>query len=60
MLRSASIGDINQIKKLIRSGSDINTISSNGNTPLMVASSNNHVDIVKLLVQAGAKLDLQK
>ena len=36
------------------------TISQKGGTPLMVASINGHVNIVKLLIEAKAHLNIQE
>ncbi|MBR9914761.1 MAG: ankyrin repeat domain-containing protein [Algicola sp.] len=51
-------GDIETVKKLIDLGQNINK-KSNGLTPAMYAAKYNRLDILKLLVEKGAKLDLK-
>ncbi len=55
---SIAKGDIETVKKLIELGTDVN-LKSNGMTPAMYAARYNRVDILKLLVKNGAKLDLK-
>ena len=47
-------GDIDTVKKLIELGQDVNK-KSNGLTPAMYAAKYNRLDILKLLVEKGAK-----
>ncbi|MFN3754651.1 ankyrin repeat domain-containing protein [Flavobacterium sp.] len=49
-------GDLATVKKFIEYGSDVNE-SKNGTTPLMLAARYNKVEIIKLLLENGAKLD---
>ncbi|WP_298902311.1 ankyrin repeat domain-containing protein [uncultured Psychroserpens sp.] len=51
-------GDIETVKKLIDLGQDVNK-KSNGLTPAMYAAKYNRLDILKLLVKEGAKLNLK-
>jgi len=51
-------GDIDTVKKLIDLGQDVNK-KSNGLTPAMYAAKYNRLDILKLLVEKGAKLNLK-
>ncbi|MEH6537922.1 MAG: ankyrin repeat domain-containing protein [Psychroserpens sp.] len=51
-------GDIDTVKKLIGLGQDVNR-KSNGLTPAMYAAKYNRLDILKLLVEKGAKLNLK-
>jgi ankyrin repeat protein len=55
---SIAKGDIETVKKLIELGANINE-KSNGMTPVMYAAKYNRVDILKLLVENGAKLDVK-
>ena len=55
---SIAKGDIETVKKLIELGADVNE-KSNGMTPAMYAAKFNRVDILKLLVENGAKLDVK-
>ena len=49
-------GDIEMVEKLIALGEDINQ-KSNGKTPLQYAARYNRVEIAKLLLENGAKLN---
>jgi ankyrin repeat protein len=51
-------GDLETVEKLIALGQDVNK-KSNGLTPAMYAAKFNRVDILKLLVEKGAKLQLK-
>jgi ankyrin repeat protein len=51
-------GDIETVKKLIELGADVNK-KSNGMTPAMYAAKFNKVEILKLLVEHGANVDLK-
>ncbi len=48
-------GDIETVKKFIEYGADVNE-ASDGITPLMLAARFNKVEIVKLLLEKGAKV----
>lgn len=49
-------GDVEAVKKFIEYGSDVNE-ARNGVTPLMLAARYNKVDILKLLLEKGARLN---
>jgi ankyrin repeat protein len=49
-------GDLQAVKKFIEYGVDVNQ-KSNGFTPLMLAARYNKVDILKVLIESGAKID---
>lgn len=51
-------GDLDTVKKLIELGQDVNK-KSNGLTPAMYAAKYNRLDVLKLLVEKGAKLDVE-
>lgn len=50
-------GDMDTVKRLIDLGQDVNK-KSNGLTPAMYAAKYNRLDILKLLVDKGAKLNI--
>jgi len=52
--------DINSVKEMIAAGADINKKDSNGYTSLMTACHYNRLEIAKLLVSAGAELNVQE
>ena len=49
-------GDLATVKKFIEYGADVNE-TSNGTTPLMLAARYNKVEIIKLLLEKGARLE---
>lgn len=49
-------GDVATVKKFIEYGADVNE-SANGTTPLMLAARYNKVEIIKLLIEKGARID---
>ena len=51
-------GDIDTVKKLIELGQDVNK-KSNGMTPAMYAAKYNRLDVLKLLVDKGARLNVK-
>lgn len=53
-IANAKIGEIDEIKKLIENGSDINYVHNEKNS-LCVACEHGRLDIVKILYKAGAK-----
>ena len=53
-----SKGDIESVKKFIDYGANVNE-KSNGMTPLMFAARYNKVEIIKLLLSKGARLDVK-
>jgi len=53
----SSLGDLEQVKALIEQGIDPNTADDEGYSALQAAAENDHLDIVKLLVSKGAKLN---
>ena len=50
-------GSLEITKMLLESGADVKLISSDDSKGVLVACENNHFDIVKLLVSAGAAVN---
>jgi ankyrin repeat protein len=59
LFNSAEAGDLEAVKALIASGSDVNEADEDGWTPLIFAAAEGHVEIVGSLLEAGAKVDAQ-
>lgn len=54
---AAQKGDIEEVKKLIEEGFDVNRFDDLGMTPLHYAAMEEHLDIMKFLIDAGADVD---
>ncbi|WP_039458752.1 ankyrin repeat domain-containing protein [Candidatus Jidaibacter acanthamoebae] len=50
--------DYNEVKTLIERGADVNTRSENGDTPLAYAIGNDQLDIVKILLENKADINI--
>ncbi len=59
LLSAASMGDTNKIKAFLDLGTDVDTRSWDGVTPLMYAAQNGHLRAVEILIDAGADIDLK-
>lgn len=59
LLLSATLGDTETVIKLINDGANINVTGEQGETPVMVATYRNHVEVVEALIAAGADIELQ-
>lgn len=49
----ASLGDLEQVKQLLIDGEDPNQTDDEGYSALQAAAENDHLEIVKLLVEKG-------
>ena len=53
-------GDVDEVKRLLSEGHDVNSRKSEGQTPLHMASRAGHDDIVKLLLARGADIEAKE
>jgi len=58
-MRAAQNGHIGAVELLLDAGADVDAMNKSGYTVLMVASSVNNPDILKILIQHGANMDVQ-
>lgn len=56
---AASYGQANSVKLLLHKKANINAQDDEGFTPLMNACQNRHVEVVKILLEAGADISLK-
>ncbi|MGM9968071.1 MULTISPECIES: ankyrin repeat domain-containing protein [unclassified Rummeliibacillus] len=59
LLNAVHQQDVYAVKKLIRSGADLDQRNERGRTPLMIATYNNDVEIAKILIATGADVNIQ-
>lgn len=48
------------IHGLIRSGADVNAVNQYGSTPIVIAVTSNKIEVVRILIEAGARFDVGK
>lgn len=53
----SSLGDFEQVEQLLLDGADPNQTDEEGYSALQAAAENDHLDMVKLLVSKGARID---
>ncbi len=58
LMTSSLHGGVDTAVFLLSKGADVNYVGGGGCTPIIVAAWNNHLDVVQLLVEAGAKADV--
>lgn len=56
---AAGAGELNKVKTLLASGSDVNAKDANGNTPLLRAIWNKQLEVAKLLIRKGANINIR-
>jgi len=56
LVAAAVSGDKSQVKKYLKEGVDVNSVDWDQLTPLIAAASGGHLDVVKVLVNAGADI----
>jgi ankyrin repeat protein/CHAT domain-containing protein len=54
---AASQGQASEVRRLLRSGADINAKSAKGATPLHLAAANGHLEAVEVLLEARASVN---
>ena len=59
LLLSATLGDTETAMKLIQDGANINVEGDNGETPILAATYQNHVETVKALIAGGANIEVK-
>ena len=59
LVRAASLGDTDEVRRLLDAGADPNSADGSGRTAVTHAAYGGHAAVVRLLVDAGADLDRQ-
>jgi ankyrin repeat protein len=59
LVEAAEAGDVAAVEKLLADGADVNGRGVHDRTAVTAAAMGEHVDVVKVLVDAGADVDLQ-
>lgn len=59
LIVAAIRGRLTDVESLLRSGTPVDVIAKDGQTPLMKASGFGHVDVVKVLLAAGANVNAE-
>ena len=59
LLKYASVGDEVAVRKLLARDAPVNVHDAQGNTPLLLATAGNHIEVARSLILAGANVNLQ-
>jgi ankyrin repeat protein len=57
LLRAAAAGDVAEVRAALGSGADVAATDDSRATPLVLAAYGNHVDVARVLVEAGADVN---
>ncbi len=57
MNKAAKEGNLEELKRLVEEGHDVNICDEEEGTPLILAAANSHYDCTEYLIKVGAKLD---
>src|SRR5215213_7268249 len=57
LMRTAETGEVDQVRKLIDEGADVNSQSNSGVTALMTAAGMGHAAVTRLLIEKGADVN---
>ncbi len=60
LFEAVEVGNLKTLKQLIKSGSDVNSVLSDGTTALMVAAEKGHDKVVAELVKSGANVNTRR
>src|SRR6188508_3057891 len=59
LLNAAKSGNVDEVKRLISAGTDLEIRDADRRTPLMLATLGNHVEVAKMLIENGANVNAQ-
>ena len=59
LMKASFAGNYENIENLLSGGTDVNQQDNNGNSPLLLASQNGHTDVIKLLLEKGAQMNIE-
>lgn len=59
IIKAASDGDLDTVKKLVEQGVDVNSRDNGQWTPLIIAAQNGHLNVVQYLIEKGADVNAE-
>ncbi|BAN48954.1 ankyrin repeat domain-containing protein [Metapseudomonas resinovorans] len=59
LLQAAGAGDLGTVERLLQQGVAVDVRDGQGNTPLLLATAGNRVEVARRLIDAGADVNLQ-
>ncbi len=59
LIGAAECNDVESVKRLLRDGAGVQARDQQGRTALLAATYHNHVEVARLLVQAGSDVNAQ-